>query len=121
MTNYHTIIEIIGEFIGMGFGSLMNPFLWLVAIWLSIKDKRLQPIVLWSALVNAACWVVVMQTSLLYTGGPNVSIIFVFLATGFAGGILGFVCYLFVRIFKKPVPSNQEATSIALLCRLWNF
>ena len=105
------IANLVGEFFGMGFGSLMNPILWLFVIWLLIKNKPLQLIFIWPALINAVCWVIIMKTSFLYTGGPNVSIIFVFLATGFAGGILGLVCYLFVRIFKKPVPSNQEATS----------
>ncbi len=105
------MFEKIGEFIGIGLGSLVNPIPWVVAIWLVVKNRPLQSILIWSILTNSICSVFIIKISILHIGGPNVSIILVFLATGFAGGIVGLGSYLFILIFKKPTPSNQEATS----------
>lgn len=94
------MFETIGEFIGMGFGSLVNPIPWVIAIWLVVKKRPLQSILIWPILTNIICWFFIMKISILHMGGPNVSIISVFFATGCAAGLLSLICYLLGKFFR---------------------
>lgn len=99
--------SVLGEFLGMGFASLINPVSWIVAIWLVVKSRPLQSILTWSSLVNAICWAVIMKISISYMGGPNVSVVNVVLATGFFGFFIGLICYLLGRFFRSAFSKNK--------------
>jgi hypothetical protein len=89
--------ELIGETIGMGFSALVNPFLWIVAIWMVIKSQPLDPVWVWSAIVNAACalgLVMVFRRD----DTPAVQII---IAASIAGALAGVFCFFVGKLIRN--------------------